>query len=60
MLSFHDPPRGDTKQTIETAKSMGVEVKMITGDHLAIGKETARLLGMGGLFYGKEFLVFST
>jgi len=56
MLSFHDPPRGDTKQTIETAKTMGVEVKMITGDHLAIGKETARLLGMGGLFYGKEFL----
>jgi len=56
MLSFHDPPRGDTKQTIETAQSMGVEVKMITGDHLAIGKETARLLGMGGLFYGKEFL----
>ncbi len=25
----------------------GIEVKMITGDHLLIGKETAKMLGMG-------------
>lgn len=25
----------------------GIQVKMITGDHLLIGKETARQLGMG-------------
>eukprot|EP01114_Cavostelium_apophysatum_P020000 TRINITY_DN658_c0_g1_i4.p1 TRINITY_DN658_c0_g1~~TRINITY_DN658_c0_g1_i4.p1 ORF type:complete len:466 (-),score=177.05 TRINITY_DN658_c0_g1_i4:40-1437(-) len=35
---------------------MGAEVKMITGDHLLIAKETGRLLGMGETFYGKEFL----
>lgn len=56
LLSFHDPPRMDTKATIEKAIAMGCEVKMITGDHLLIGKETARLLGMGSVFYGKEFL----
>jgi H+-transporting ATPase len=36
MLSFHDPPRHDTKQTIEKAIIMGSEVKMITGDHVRI------------------------
>lgn len=56
MLTFHDPPRHDTKETVSTAIKMGAEVKMITGDHLLIAKETARLLGMGESFYGKEFL----
>lgn len=39
--------REDTKETIETALKMGVRVKMITGDQLAIAQETARRLGMG-------------
>lgn len=39
--------REDTKETIETALRMGVRVKMITGDQLAIAQETARRLGMG-------------
>jgi H+-transporting ATPase len=47
MLTFLDPPRPDTKQTIEDANKYGVGVKMITGDHLLIAKETARVLGMG-------------
>ena len=47
MLTFLDPPRPDTKQTIEDANKYGVAVKMITGDHLLIAKETARVLGMG-------------
>lgn len=34
-------------QTIEDAKTYGVAVKMITGDHLLIAKETARQLDMG-------------
>ena len=33
ILTFLDPPRPDTKQTIEDANHFGVEVKMITGDH---------------------------
>jgi len=47
LLTFLDPPRPDTKDTIERAAKFGVEVKMITGDHLLIAKETARQLGMG-------------
>ncbi len=38
LLTFLDPPRPDTKRTIERAKMQGVMVKMITGDHAAIAK----------------------
>jgi H+-transporting ATPase len=47
VLPLYDPPREDSKTTIETAKKMGVAVKMVTGDQIAIGRETARQLGMG-------------
>lgn len=47
VLPLYDPPRSDSKATIETAKEMGVSVKMITGDQLAIGRETAKQLGLG-------------
>eukprot|EP00239_Pterosperma_sp_CCMP1384_P003511 CAMPEP_0197850936 /NCGR_PEP_ID=MMETSP1438-20131217/16822_1 /TAXON_ID=1461541 /ORGANISM="Pterosperma sp., Strain CCMP1384" /LENGTH=913 /DNA_ID=CAMNT_0043464361 /DNA_START=162 /DNA_END=2903 /DNA_ORIENTATION=- len=47
LLTFLDPPRPDTKETIERAKDRGVGVKMITGDHSAIAKETCRTLGLG-------------
>ncbi|GLC35933.1 hypothetical protein PLESTB_000520800 [Pleodorina starrii] len=47
LLTFLDPPRPDTKRTIERALEFGVDVKMITGDHLLIAKETSRVLGLG-------------
>jgi H+-transporting ATPase len=47
VLPLFDPPRVDAKATIATARQMGVEVKMVTGDALAIAKETAKTLGMG-------------
>ena len=47
VLPLFDPPRGDAKATIATAIKMGVKVKMVTGDALAIAKETAKKLGMG-------------
>lgn len=46
LLSLYDPPRQDSKATIEAAQSMGVQVKMVTGDQVAIAKETARQLGL--------------
>lgn len=46
LLTFLDPPRPDTKATIHKAMEYGVDVKMITGDHVLIAKETARMLGM--------------
>jgi H+-transporting ATPase len=47
VLPLFDPPRDDAKATIATAQQMGVKVKMVTGDALAIAKETAKKLDMG-------------
>lgn len=47
LIALYDPPREDSAQTIKTATSMGVDVKMVTGDHAAIGKEIAREVGLG-------------
>ncbi len=47
VLPLFDPPREDSKSTIATAKEMGVKVKMVTGDQIAIAKEMARQLGLG-------------
>lgn len=47
ILTFLDPPRPDTKYTLDKAKDFGIAVKMITGDHTVIGKETMRQLGQG-------------
>src|SRR5665811_305201 len=47
VLPLFDPPRDDAKATIATARKMGVKVKMVTGDALAIARETAGKLGLG-------------
>jgi H+-transporting ATPase len=47
VLPLFDPPRADAKATIETARQMGVKIKMVTGDALAIAQETAKKLRMG-------------
>ncbi len=46
LLALYDPPRLDSAQTISQAQKMGVEVKMITGDHVAIARETAMDVGL--------------
>jgi H+-transporting ATPase len=47
ILPLFDPPRADAKSTIATARQMGVSVKMVTGDQVAIARETASKLGLG-------------
>ncbi|MEQ8152546.1 MAG: plasma-membrane proton-efflux P-type ATPase [Smithellaceae bacterium] len=47
VLPLSDPPREDSKVTIETAQNMGVRVKMVTGDQVAIGREIAKQVGLG-------------
>ena len=47
VLPLFDPPREDAKATIATATQMGVKIKMVTGDAIAIAKEMAKTLGMG-------------
>jgi H+-transporting ATPase len=46
VLPLFDPPREEAKATIATARQMGVNVKMVTGDQLAIARETAGKLGL--------------
>jgi H+-transporting ATPase len=47
VLPLFDPPREDAKTTVATARQIGVKIKMVTGDALAIAQETAKKLGMG-------------
>ncbi|OQY12104.1 MAG: plasma-membrane proton-efflux P-type ATPase [Desulfobacteraceae bacterium 4572_19] len=47
VIPMYDPPRDDSKETIEQAHEHGLDVKMITGDDTAIGAEISRQLGMG-------------
>ena len=47
VLPLFDPPREQAKATIASARKMGVNVKMVTGDQIAIARETARKLGLG-------------
>lgn len=57
LLSLFDPPRHDSAETIRRALDLGVNVKMITGDQLAIAKETGRRLGMGANMYPSSSLL---
>jgi H+-transporting ATPase len=47
VLPMFDPPREQAKATIASAREMGVSVKMVTGDQIAIARETAKALGLG-------------
>jgi H+-transporting ATPase len=47
LLAVYDPPREDSAETIKTAQNMGINVKMVTGDHVAISKEISREVNLG-------------
>lgn len=57
LMPLFDPPRHDSADTITRALNLGVNVKMITGDQLAIAKETGRRLGMGTNMYPSSALL---
>ena len=57
LLSMFDPPREDTAQTILEAGQLGVPVKMLTGDAIAIAKETCKMLSLGTKVYNSERLM---
>ena len=46
LVALYDPPREDSAPTIAAAESMGMDVKMVTGDHEAIAKEVSSLVGL--------------
>jgi H+-transporting ATPase len=46
ILPLSDPPREDSAATIADAKTHGIEIKMVTGDDVAIGREICRKIGL--------------
>lgn len=57
MLPMFDPPRDDTAHTILEAQNLGLSVKMLTGDAIAIAKETCKLLALGTKVYNSHRLI---
>lgn len=57
MLPMFDPPREDTANTIAEAQKLVIQVKMLTGDAIAIAKETCKMLAMGTMVYNSEKLI---
>lgn len=47
VLALADPPRADSAATVTAAKELGIDVKMVTGDQVAIGREIAHQVGLG-------------
>jgi len=46
LVTLYDPPRPDAKQLIAQLKDLGVSVKMLTGDALAVASEIGRGVGL--------------
>jgi len=46
LIPLYDPPREDSQQVIADMRAYGVQVKMVTGDNMAIAKEVGRLLNL--------------
>jgi H+-transporting ATPase len=47
LITLYDAPRRTSKATISRAQSLGIDVKMVTGDHIAIARQTAKEIGLG-------------
>lgn len=47
IIAIYDAPREDSADVIKTAQSLGVNVKMVTGDHIAIAKQVASQVNLG-------------
>lgn len=49
LVSLYDPPRADAKQLIADLRDLGVPVKMLTGDALAVAVEIGRGVGLSNI-----------
>ncbi len=48
LIPLFDPPREDSAQVIRDMRAHGVQVKMVTGDNIAIAREIGQMLGLKG------------
>jgi H+-transporting ATPase len=56
ILPLFDPVREDSRDTVQAARRMGVDVKMVTGDQVAIAREIAGQLGLSDNILGPDVL----
>ncbi|OBK02621.1 plasma-membrane proton-efflux P-type ATPase [Mycolicibacterium conceptionense] len=56
VLALADPPRADSAQTVAAARELGVSVKMVTGDQVAIGRQVGQAVGIGDRIMAAEEL----
>lgn len=54
LVSLNDPPRPDARQLIATLRDLGVAVKMLTGDALAVAQDVGRGLGLPNIRRASE------
>ncbi|WP_297418245.1 plasma-membrane proton-efflux P-type ATPase [Thermococcus sp.] len=56
LIPLFDPPRDDSANTVKFLQRNGIRVRMITGDHIAIAKQIAKMLGIGKKIYTADQL----
>ena len=54
LVTLYDPPRADAKQLIAELRGLGISVKMLTGDELAVANEIARGVGLANIRHVAE------
>jgi plasma-membrane proton-efflux P-type ATPase len=57
LACLYDAPRPDSRHLIEELRSLGIAVKMLTGDALPVGREIARALGLGAVVRAPDLRV---
>lgn len=64
LLVFSDPVRSSAKKAIEQCQTSGIEIKMLTGDHLltahAIADELKILHSENSIYSGKQLMEMTT
>ena len=57
LIGLFDPPREDSAATIAEAKKLGVNVKMVTGDHIAIAQRSPGRLDLARTSFPSQHLL---
>ncbi len=60
LVAMEDPPRPDARAMVAALRDLGVSVKMLTGDALAVGQEIATRVGLGTIRRASEVRAEST
>ncbi|MCF8234246.1 MAG: plasma-membrane proton-efflux P-type ATPase [Bacteroidales bacterium] len=60
LLPLLDPPREDSADVVKDAQNHGIDIRMVTGDHKAIGRKVAGQIGLeadivsAGEYFGND------